>query len=167
MAYTYQLKRLKIRLQFWNLLGFSNQAKHRKFCEMWHRNRTRKRPFCELRADRWCNLSIWKFKKVFVDVKLCKKAITEVYFRTILLNVVAIMLILPKLRSYLHARFQSPIWQNGACTIKLFAFLMEQHTFKNVNNCLNNNIYSYLETSGSQSSNPHLNAVHFFNTRVK
>ncbi len=33
--------------------------------------------------------------------------------------------------------------------------------------CLNNNIYSYLETSGGQSSNPYLNAVHFFNTRVK
>jgi hypothetical protein len=25
--------------------------------------------------------------------------------------------------------------------------LMEQHAFKNVNNCLNSNIYSYLETS--------------------
>ncbi len=33
--------------------------------------------------------------------------------------------------------------------------LMEQHTFKNVNNCLNTNIYSYLETSGGQSFNPY------------
>ncbi len=41
---------------------------------------------------------------------------------------------------------------------------MEQHTLKNVNNCLNTNIYSYLETSGGQSSNPYLNFVHFFNT---
>ncbi len=47
-----------------------------------------------------------------------------------------------------------------------FATAMEQHTFKNVNNCLNNNIYSYLETSGGQSSNSYLNVVHFFNTRV-
>ncbi len=30
---------------------------------------------------------------------------------------------------------------------------MNQHTLKFVNNCLNINIYSYLETSGSQSSN--------------
>ncbi len=45
--------------------------------------------------------------------------------------------------------------------------VMEQRTFRNVNNCLNTNIYSYLETSGGQSSNPYLNAVHFFNTRVK
>jgi hypothetical protein len=30
---------------------------------------------------------------------------------------------------------------------------MEQHALKNVNNCLNINIYSYLETSGGQSSN--------------
>ncbi len=37
--------------------------------------------------------------------------------------------------------------------------------FKNVYNCLNTNINSYLETSGGQSSNPYLNVVHFFNTR--
>jgi hypothetical protein len=43
---------------------------------------------------------------------------------------------------------------------------MEQHTFKNVNNCLNANIYSYLETSGGQNSNQYLNVVHFFNTIV-
>jgi hypothetical protein len=45
--------------------------------------------------------------------------------------------------------------------------VMEQHALKNVNNSLNTNIYSYLVTSGGQSSNPYLNAVHFFNTRVK
>ena len=39
---------------------------------------------------------------------------------------------------------------------------MEQHTFKNVNNCLNTNIYSYLGTSGGQSSNLYLNGVDFF-----
>jgi hypothetical protein len=43
---------------------------------------------------------------------------------------------------------------------------MEQHTLKYVNNCLNTNIYSYLETSGGQSSNPYLNVVNFLNTRV-
>jgi hypothetical protein len=43
---------------------------------------------------------------------------------------------------------------------------MEQQALKNVNNCLSTNIYSYLETSGGQSSNPNLNVVHFFNTRV-
>jgi hypothetical protein len=32
---------------------------------------------------------------------------------------------------------------------------MEQRAFKNVNTCLNTNIYSYLETSGGQSSNPY------------
>ncbi len=45
--------------------------------------------------------------------------------------------------------------------------LMEQHTFKNVNNYLNTNIYSYLETSAGPSSNLYLNVVHFFNTSVK
>jgi hypothetical protein len=43
---------------------------------------------------------------------------------------------------------------------------MEQHTLKNVNNCLNTSIYSYLETSGGQSSIPYLNVVHFLNTRA-
>jgi hypothetical protein len=44
--------------------------------------------------------------------------------------------------------------------------LMEQHALKNLNNCLNTNIYSNLETSGGQSSNPYLNDVHFFNISV-
>ncbi len=44
--------------------------------------------------------------------------------------------------------------------------VMEHNALKNVSNCLNTNIYSYsyLETSGGQSSNLHLNVVHFFNT---
>jgi hypothetical protein len=41
---------------------------------------------------------------------------------------------------------------------------MEQHTLRSVNNCLNTNIYSSLETSGGQSSNLYINVVHFFNT---
>jgi hypothetical protein len=41
--------------------------------------------------------------------------------------------------------------------------LMEQHTLKNSNNCLNTNLYCYLETSGDQSYNLSLNVVHFFN----
>ncbi len=43
---------------------------------------------------------------------------------------------------------------------------MEQHTLKNVNICLNTNIYSYLETSGGQSYNPYLNVGYFYNTSV-
>jgi hypothetical protein len=43
---------------------------------------------------------------------------------------------------------------------------MEQRTLKNVNNCWNANIYSYLETSCGQSSNLYLNVVHFFNTGI-
>ncbi len=39
--------------------------------------------------------------------------------------------------------------------------------FKNVNNCLNINVYSYLETSSGQSSNLYLYLIHFFNTSVK
>ncbi len=38
---------------------------------------------------------------------------------------------------------------------------MEHHTLKNVNNCFNTNIYSYLKTSGGQSSNLYINAAHF------
>ncbi len=37
---------------------------------------------------------------------------------------------------------------------------------KSVNNYLNTNIYSSLETSGVQSSNLYLNVVQFFNTSV-
>ncbi len=44
---------------------------------------------------------------------------------------------------------------------------MEQYAFKNVNNCLNTNVCSYLETSSGQSSNPYLNVVHFLNARAE
>ncbi len=43
---------------------------------------------------------------------------------------------------------------------------MEKHTLKNVNKCLNTNIYSCSETSCGQSSSLYLNVVHFFNTSV-
>ena len=44
--------------------------------------------------------------------------------------------------------------------------IIDEDKMEHVNNCLNSNIYSYLETSGGQSSNPYLNAVHYFNTSV-
>jgi hypothetical protein len=44
---------------------------------------------------------------------------------------------------------------------------MEQYTLRNANNFLNTNIYSYLETSGGQSSNLYSNDVHIFNNSVK
>ncbi len=43
---------------------------------------------------------------------------------------------------------------------------MEEHTLRNVNNYLNPNIYSYLETSGSQSSNQSSNLLLKVNTSV-
>jgi hypothetical protein len=43
---------------------------------------------------------------------------------------------------------------------------MEQRALENVNNCLNTNIYSYLETPSGQSSKLYLNVVHFFDTSV-
>jgi hypothetical protein len=39
-------------------------------------------------------------------------------------------------------------------SIIMLSVAMEQHAIKDVNNCLNTNIYSYLETSGGQSYNP-------------
>ncbi len=38
--------------------------------------------------------------------------------------------------------------------------------FKNANNCLDTNIYSYLETYGGQSSDLYRIFVHYFNTSV-
>ncbi len=43
---------------------------------------------------------------------------------------------------------------------------MEQHALKNVNNYLNTNIYSYLETSVDQRYGLHLKVVCLFNTSV-
>jgi hypothetical protein len=44
---------------------------------------------------------------------------------------------------------------------------MDQHALKNVSGSLNANIYSYLETSGGQSSNLYLYVIPFFNTSIK
>ncbi len=43
---------------------------------------------------------------------------------------------------------------------------MEQRAIKNVNNCMSTNIYTYLETSGDQTSNPYLKVADFLNTRA-
>jgi hypothetical protein len=66
-----------------------------------------------------------------------------------------------------HSIVLSVILLSAVLPSVILLFTMEQRDFKNENNCLNTNIYSYLETSGGQSSNQYLNAVHFFNTRVK
>jgi len=50
------------------------------------------------------------------------------------------------------------------CVVKFN--IMEELALKNVNNCLNTNIYFYLETFGSQSSSLNVNVVHFFNPKV-
>jgi hypothetical protein len=50
----------------------------------------------------------------------------------------------------LSASLMGWCWAN---VIKLFTAVMEQRALKNVNNHLNINIYSYLETYGGQSSN--------------
>ncbi len=39
--------------------------------------------------------------------------------------------------------------------------VMEQHALNNVNNCLNTNIYSHIETSGGQIFNLYRTVVHF------
>ncbi len=43
---------------------------------------------------------------------------------------------------------------------------MEQRALKNVNNCLDTNIYSYLETSRFQSYNLYLHVGQFFSSSV-
>jgi hypothetical protein len=47
------------------------------------------------------------------------------------------------------------------------SLIMEQCALKIVNNCFNTNIYSYLETSGGQSSNLYLNVGSFLQHQCK
>ncbi len=44
--------------------------------------------------------------------------------------------------------------------------IMERRALKTVNNDMNTNIYSYLDTSGSKSFNLYLNVVNFINTSL-
>ncbi len=55
---------------------------------------------------------------------------------------------------------QSP--DNWAKTLSTFQLCNGTACLKNINNCLNINIYSFLETSGGQSSYPYLNVVIFW-----
>jgi hypothetical protein len=66
--------------------------------------------------------------------------------------------------SYSPFRFEDCILNKRASLME--EGIMEQRDLKNVSNCLNKNIYSYLEISGGHSSNLYLNVVHFFNTSV-
>jgi hypothetical protein len=52
--------------------------------------------------------------------------------------------------------FASSGVKNYLIFCKIDCFPIEQDALKNVNNCLNANIDSYLETSGGQSSYPYL-----------
>jgi hypothetical protein len=61
-----------------------------------------------------------------------------------------------------HATKLSTVKGNFARPRVVCTKLMKQRTFKNVNNCLNNNIYSYLETSGGQNYNLYSSVVPFF-----
>jgi len=47
-------------------------------------------------------------------------------------------------------KVRSHVSVKSLCEINFLSFQMEQHTSKNVNNCLYTNIYSYLEISGGQ-----------------
>ncbi len=62
----------------------------------------------------------------------------------------------------------------SACVYTMISFYsetiyhqsIEQHALQGINNCWNTNISFYLETSGGQNSNLHLNIVPFFNNSV-
>ncbi len=69
------------------------------------------------------------------------------------------------LKKYLSTSSEQPSKRLFLLTQRCIAQL-EQLAFKNVNNCLNTNIYSYLETSGGNSCNLYFNVLQFFNTPV-
>jgi hypothetical protein len=97
----------------------------------------------------------------------------NIFMLSVIMLVVIFLSVVAPIRQLLHKKLQ--LTDNLKVIMKYFPlktcnywkrYLMEQRTLKNVNNHLNINIYSYIETSGGQSSNLYLNAVHFFNTSV-
>jgi hypothetical protein len=58
------------------------------------------------------------------------------------------------------------LWRLTVAQLLIWGLSMEHRILKIVNNCLNTNIFSFLETSVSQSSNQYLKVVHFFNTNI-
>ncbi len=49
-------------------------------------------------------------------------------------------------------------------SILYYNVTMEQHALKKRKQLYEYKLYSYLDTSGGQSSNPYFNVVHFLNT---
>jgi hypothetical protein len=74
--------------------------------------------------------------------------------------------ILPNDICHDHNRYNNKCYAECLLSVVMLSATMEHHALKSVNNCLNTNIYSYLETSGGQSSNLFLIVVHFFKTSV-
>ncbi len=75
---------------------------------------------------------------------------------------------LPKKFLVLSARWAFQWYQGFFCNFSkmiftkgLFTCAIEEHPLRNLNNYLNTNIYSYLETFGGQSSNLYLSVAHF------
>jgi hypothetical protein len=62
--------------------------------------------------------------------------------------------------NYGREKFYLALEKNQDPLTELCTDIMEQRTLKNVNNCLNTNIYSNLETSDCQSFNLYLKVVH-------
>jgi hypothetical protein len=65
---------------------------------------------------------------------------------------------------HLQLVFPGPSLFPKVLIIFVLSRTMEQHALENVNNSLNTNIYSYLETSGNQSSYLYLNVIRFLNS---
>jgi hypothetical protein len=65
--------------------------------------------------------------------------------------------------NYGREKFYLPLERKKIKTLltDLCTDIMEQRALKNVNNCLNTNIYSYFETSDCQSLNLYLKVVPF------
>jgi len=55
-----------------------------------------------------------------------------------------------------------PYLQQWSIPQSFLKVVMEQHALIIVNNCLNTNICSYLDTSGGQSYNLYLNVAYLF-----
>ncbi len=67
---------------------------------------------------------------------------------------------------YIQFEYNSSKIHLQSLTLPNFHYTMEQCTLRNVNNYLNINIYSFLQTSDGQSSYLYLKVVHFFNSSV-
>ncbi len=105
---------------------------------------------------------------LIVILRCCKKdssAINLTFSEQLLFSYIWLVSVWSKIKIYPKHKVENVViilFENDNKIIAILKYERSTTLLKNVNNCLNTNIYSHWEISGGQGSHLYLNDVHFF-----